>query len=458
MPRVAVVGWDGLRPDLIDETTTPTLSALRARAFRFPRARSVYPSETRPNNATIGTGAQPGAHGITANHMFAPDVVGHLNTGNPSHLLAIGQRHGRVVLPLTLGEVLASGGRRLAVFGSGSPGQTLLQNPHGAGWTVNRAFRIPVEIDALLPPIPAGDADRDTVDRFLQTALLDVALARLDPDVCILWSSEPDGSLHAHGLGSPEVRAALRRNDDRLALLLDRLDLNRTTLLFLSDHGHASVRPGVSVRAELERAGLANPAQVEVTAAGRGIHLRGAARARLPRIAAWLAEQTWCGPIFARDDLPSADFPATVAPASSLWGGAAGRWVPDLFWSPSWGDEPNLHGVPGWSTGDAASADRLQSDHGALSPWEMGNVMFAIGAGVSASADSSLPASPADIAPTILHLLGCEQPTSMTGRPLREAFGGATSPESARIISRGGWGVLRERRVGTATYVDVARD
>jgi len=458
MPRVAVVGWDGLRPDLIDARTTPTLSALRARAFRFPRARSVYPSETRPNNATIGTGAQPGAHGITANHMFAPDVVGHLNTGDPSQLLAIGQKYGRVVLPPTLGEVMASGGKRLAVLGSGSPGQTLLQNPHGAGWTINRAFRAPVDLDAVLGTMPAADADRDSVDSFLQTALLDVALPRLDPDVFILWSSEPDGSLHTHGLGSPEVRAALRRNDDRLARLLDRLDLSHTTLLFLSDHGHATVRPGASVRVELERAGLANRAQIEVTAAGRGIHIRGAAQARLPRIVTWLAEQTWCGPIFARDDLPATDFPASVASASSLWGGNAGRWVPDLFWSPSWGDESNLYGVPGWSTGDASSADRLQSDHGALSPWEMGNVMFAIGAGVFPPADSSLPASPADVAPTILHLLGCERPTSMTGRPLLEAFGGATPPESERIVSHGGWGVLRERRVGAATYVDVARD
>jgi phosphonoacetate hydrolase len=142
----------------------------------------VFPSETRPNHATIGTGCQPGRHGITANSMHAPELgLRPLNTGRPDHLLSIGQRYGRVIPPPTFAEVLAGVGQQAVIVGSGSPGQTLLQNPHGAGWTLNKAVRIPASLDAELEarfgPVPSEPLP--VVDAYLQMAALEYALPEL---------------------------------------------------------------------------------------------------------------------------------------------------------------------------------------------------------------------------------------------------------------------------------------
>src|SRR5919201_878207 len=87
--RVLIVGWDGLRPDLVVPERTPNLCRLIERGVRWVSSTAAFPSETRPNNATIGTGCYPGRHGITANHMLVPEAVanGLFDSGRPDHLL-----------------------------------------------------------------------------------------------------------------------------------------------------------------------------------------------------------------------------------------------------------------------------------------------------------------------------------------------------------------------------------
>jgi arylsulfatase A-like enzyme len=455
--RVVIVGWDGLRPDMLSDEVTPNLRRLVAGGARYRHSTATFPSETRPNSATIGTGCHPGRHGITANRLHAPDLgLPDLNTGRPDHLLRIGQRHGRILPPTTLGEVLAAGGRRLAVFGSGSPGQTLLQNPHGAGWTVNRALRVPSALDAELEgrfgPVPEAPLAR--VDAHLQRIALEHALPSLEPHLLVLWSGQPDVNLHRFGLGAPEVEAALRANDARLGELLECLDLARTALLFISDHGHTTVRARVDLAGELVASGLAE--RSEVTVAGAGYHLRGAARERLTEIVAWLRGRPWCGPIFVRDDRWEEGIEG-AAPASVLWDGAPGRWVPDLQLSLAWDDAPNGRGVPGHTYGLGFDEGKtVLTDHGSLSPRDMGNLIVLAGAGVRRGVELDVPAGTVDIAPTVLHLLGVAPPETTQGRPLREALdGGVEPPVATEPLLEGAWGRLLRRRVEGAAYLAI---
>jgi arylsulfatase A-like enzyme len=451
-----LVGWVGLRPDMLSDEVTPNLRRLIAGGARYRRPTAAFPSETRPNSATIGTGCHPGRHGITANRMRAPDLgLRELNTGRPDHLLRIGQRHGRILPPPTLGEVLAAADRRLAVLGSGSPGQTLLQNPHGAGWTINRALRVPATLDAELEgrfgAFPDGPLAR--VDAHLQRIALEHALPSLQPHLLVLWSGQPDVNLHRYGLGAPEVEASLRVNDARLGELLERLDLGRDTVLFMSDHGHTTVRSRVDLAGELVASGLAERAEVSV--AGAGYHLRGAARGRLPEIVGWLRGRPWCGPIFVRDDRWHGGVEG-AAPASVLWDGAPGRWVPDLQLSLAWDDAPNRRGVPGQADAQGFEGDADLSDHGSLSPRDMGNLIVLAGAGVRSGVELDAPAGTVDVAPTVLHLLGLSPPETTQGRPLREALLGGVEPRvTTEPLLEGAWGRLVRRRVDGAAYVAV---
>ena len=58
-PRILIVLFDGLRPDLIGPATTPNLHRLQGLGVTLERQRTVYPSETRSAMTSLVTGAAP---------------------------------------------------------------------------------------------------------------------------------------------------------------------------------------------------------------------------------------------------------------------------------------------------------------------------------------------------------------------------------------------------------------
>ena len=467
--RVVVIGWDGLRPDYVTPELTPNLHRLIAGGVRFSGATAVFPSETRPNNASIGTGCFPGRHGITANSLVVRlgDESREINTGSPDQLEAIRAQNGRILVCDTLGDVLAECGGSLATIGSGSPGQTILQNPHGVGWVINRAVRYPASLDQAIVsacgPWPAQGSPSQVVDDYLLDVAFGYVVPELDPTAMILWSCEPDVQLHYSGLGSPEVSAALRANDARLGRTLERLARGKyaeqTTVIFASDHGHTSIRGSIDLFADLVEAGLADiDSPEEVVIAGAGVYLFGLGRERLQDIATWLTRQDWCGPVFVRDDCWTSGIAGTL-PTSVLWDGAPGQWTPEIQFSANWDDAVNAAGMHGYTYRIGKPSARLMSYHGSLSPRDMGNVMAMSGAGVRSGVTISAPASTVDIAPTILDLLGIATPIWMQGRPLREALDGGPDdpPVTKETLLNGPWGCLVRRRVHGTAYVSVER-
>jgi hypothetical protein len=76
--HVVIISIDGLRPDAWDTANTPNLDNLRARGAYSPRAKSVLPSETMPNHASMLGGMSPDKHGILWNILYdeAPRITG----------------------------------------------------------------------------------------------------------------------------------------------------------------------------------------------------------------------------------------------------------------------------------------------------------------------------------------------------------------------------------------------
>ena len=66
-PRVLIVSVDGLRPDAIFATATPTLRDLIARGSSTMGAQTIHPSNTLPSHTSMLTGLAPSTHGVTWN-------------------------------------------------------------------------------------------------------------------------------------------------------------------------------------------------------------------------------------------------------------------------------------------------------------------------------------------------------------------------------------------------------
>ena len=467
-PLILVVVIDGLRPDSIDATETPTLDRLRREGIAFDHAHSVFPTATRVNAAAIATGAYPGTNGIMHNTVYLPqvDAGAAMTTGRAADLLrAQSALGGRLVLAESLGETLAGHGMKLAAVSSASTGSALLLNPRapeGVGVLVNGELDPGVRVaypddvnrailDRFGPaPRKAGRTrPRDALVRWTQQVLLEYVIPQLAPDVVIDWFTEPDHMQHAYGVGSPQARAALRNVDREIAGILEtleRLDVrSRTNLFVLSDHGVTRNTESVDVAQALVDAGLKDGLRSDdVVVAGGGpsaqVHVRGHDPDRIERIVRFLQEQPWIGVVFTPPVDPAAtptvsrregegwvegSFSLQLAHAVNTQRGC------DILFTLAWSDEANEFGVAGTevaTTTDGAHA--MHSGHGGLSPWAMRSTFFAIGPDLRAGSVSRLPAAQVDLVPTILHLKGIDPPASVDGRVLREAL--VDAPEDGK--------------------------
>ena len=74
------------------------------------------------------------------------------------------------------------------------------------------------------------------------------------------WLGPLDSTQHAHGVGSPEAKDALRRIDESIARTISKIEalgrLGRTDIIVTSDHGFAHHNEGVDLVGRLVAAGL----------------------------------------------------------------------------------------------------------------------------------------------------------------------------------------------------------
>lgn len=415
--RAVLVVVDGLRGDLVGDAFTPSLYRLATSARWYPDHRSVFPSATRVNSASLATGCFPASHGLHGNVIALDEGDGlvPVPVGPPEFRERLRRATGRTLRRPTLSERLRGHGGAASWLNS-SAGAAHMQDPDGYGLLLHRSgshrpgFE-PVHGPEHLDVTYDAAGDRETTRRFCAALEAPAGYA-----LHTLWLCEPDHSQHVMELGSGEHRALVRAADANVADVVAAVGRMRdrgeeVLLVVCSDHGHETTDRVVPVEALMIEAGLkadAGSSDVVFASSGMGalVYLSSAARSRRDDVAEWLGRQPWCGPVFAGAALAEVgqheDGGLAVAFAM------AGR------------DAPNRFGIPGiahvagcrFSSTDAPG----RGQHGGLGRYETNPVLI-IDDGSGDARRIEAPTSAVDVAPTILDFLGVPY-DGTDGRPV----------------------------------------
>jgi predicted AlkP superfamily pyrophosphatase or phosphodiesterase len=467
-----VVVFDGLRPDSINATDTPNLFRLRNEGVSFENSHSVFPTVTRVNAASLGSGAYPARHGIPGNTIYVPAVDAGRAFSNESVELLLRLAEvsgGRMVTAPGIAEILERAGRKMIAVGAGTRGGNLLLTPKaplGVGTVINGNFlqgqrvAYPDDINNLLME-KFGLPEKGKATDWAMRVFLEYALQQARPAVAFLWFNEPDHAQHTSGVGAPKALAAIREHDARLGLVLDKLEAlglrDKTNVIVLSDHGFAHTAYAVNVTQELTAAGLMAGGSNEVVLASSGqevaVHVANRDPDRIRAITEFLQRQPWCGLVLtARGS--GAEHEGRVPGTFALEYVHLGRHErsPDIVFTFRWSDAQNAYGVQGADSsyvgprGKTGPVSGARASHGGLSPWTVRNTMIAAGPDFKRGIAITTPTANVDLAPTLLYLLGLHEPArEMDGRVMTEAL--ASGPDPKQVIS-----TTRTVRVSNGDY------
>jgi phosphonoacetate hydrolase len=463
--RVVIAVFDGLRPDQVSEELTPNLHRFVTDGLWYRQARSVFPSMTRVATTSFATGSHPSQHGVVNNAFFHPAIRdgNPLDTSRAADIRSASAWHeGEFVEAKGLGCALAAAGKRLAVVHSGSAGSAWLLNhrarEHGH-WTFSIHGRdhtdTPEAVDQAVErfgALPAGPSPKLDEASYATRVLTDLVLSDVQPDVAIIWYSEPDTSYHFHEIGSEASATATAHVDACFGKVLDAVrdsDLAVETLLIvMSDHGQISTTSAFDLVAALKQkgfdAGYRSDDSKEVLltpGATVGITLKSGDPVRLKALGAALMEMTQTGMLFAQvgdDGQPIIDGAFDRALV-----GADHPRSPDMYWVGRSSMEADQHGLAGvciYTTG--VNVPVGGGMHGGLHPNEMNTLLAFGGAGMPAARIND-HANLTDIVPTVLAALGIDRPSTMTGLPLDAVFG-KTAPDLRHIRLEAGSGGFRQ--------------
>lgn len=479
-----VIGFDGLRPDLISEAQTPNIVRLQKHGLTLGGFRTIYPSDTRAAFPSFVTGTTTSRHGSVANRFIDRNAGGILvDTKSASLIDSLDERSGgRFLTAETLGETLASKGGSLAILSTDSAGSTRILNHKAAqlrqitlsghyveaGTPADFIEKVVADLGQPPPPPPQGTPDL-VGQSYLTSAFLNHVWPRARPTVTMIWYSEPDWSSHFCGTGASETLEGIRYADKELGRILEWWDAEGRAegvqLCVVSDHGHITGHANVSVAGTLRATGLTVDVVPSFTADAIVIpgqvgliYINPQSPHALKTAVDALMEQPWCGPLFTkgRNEIDGS-VPGTLSSALLM---ADHSRAPDIYFAFRADDELDDFGLPGRCYFDGERPPGL-GVHGGLHSRELAAVGIFAGEVFRAGEISSVPAGVCDVAPTMLRALGIEQPASMTGRVLTEAFAstvGAEAPKACAEVFAAGHGLygqaIRRIRVGSALYLD----
>jgi predicted AlkP superfamily pyrophosphatase or phosphodiesterase len=441
--RALIIVIDGLRPDYVTDEIMPTLAGIKRDGFNGQNHHAVYPTSTRVNAASIATGTYPGKHGLVNNSLYIREISDErkFDTGNSDDLLFIEKAYaGQLLTTETLGKMLGRQNKKLFISSSGSSGAAyLLASGTGNSTLVHRELIIPDSLSQivrdLLGPVPADEQHpyRNRM-RWSVDALLKIGIDLLRAEVIITWITEPDGSAHSAGIGSPLSLEALRLVDSEIALILNGLEerglLKSTNMLIISDHGF-STRVGSESLTELliEKGLKSAKSSTDVIVANDAIYVNERKAELIPLIVRLLQHTEWIGPVFTRGADPlsmQGSVPGTFSFTSIMWDHQRSA---DILTSGNWTHHSNKYGFKG--------EVRLPgvAGHNSTSPYDIRASFFAAGPDFKSRTTSPVPSGNTDIVPTVLHLLGVELPDSLDGRIIREMLKEGPAIKEIRVTS-----------------------
>ena len=488
--HIVVVVWDGMRPDFVNEETTPTLWKLAREGITFRNHHPVYPSATQVNATALVTGVYPGRNGVIANYAYRPEIdrTRSISVESPT-VVARGDElsGGKYISVPTITELVQCAGGRTAIASAKTVG--LLLDRHAgigpakncvtlfAGQALPRDILTPIV--AALGPFPSTHLQHDA---WTTKAVTDFLWKDGVPALSVIWLGEPDLTEHESAPGAPPALAAIKSSDENLAAILSALDMpgsakaaarqasaRATTDIFVvSDHGFSTIKRSIDLRKILSDAGFVaktefddQPKPGDIMLVGNGgsvlFYAVGQDGMLVHRLVEFLQQSDFAGVIFTKQGLPGA-FRFDDAKIDN-------PHAPDVVMAFRWNDSKNQFGAPGMIDADW-QRKAGEGTHATLSRFDMHNTLIAAGPDFRRGQTDDLPTGNVDLAPTILHILGIKAPQEMDGRVLSEAMvGGDQIPatgktetktiEAKKDLPAGSWRQsLRISRVGTTIYLD----
>jgi arylsulfatase A-like enzyme len=448
--HVILVVWDGMRPDFVNATNTPTLFDLANRGVFFAHNHPVYVSSTEVNGTALATGAYPEHSGVIGNREFRPglDPLAAIDTQS-LEAMRKADEHGKYLGVPTLAETLQGQGYTTAI--SGTKPVVLLHDhairPENATNVV--LFEGQTLPAGILPSITNElgkfyDRGNSKTNRDIWTAraLTEVLWKKGVPAFSLMWMAEPDNTQHATGVGSKESLAAIRNSDHALSLAIEALKAkgvyDTTDIFVVSDHGFSTISGSVNMVERLRQAGFnvyrtfnAPPKKDDVLLVGLGgsvlLYVTGHEQKAIDGIVQALQTQESVGTIFT-----ARGGEGTFALDEAL---IHSKDAPDIVFSLRWTTAVNSNGAPGTviseSQNSNGAASTQKGTHASLSPFDMHNTLVAAGPDLRKGFVDQTPSGNVDVAPTILKILGAKSPGTMNGRVLSEALNGsdAKSPK-----------------------------
>jgi arylsulfatase A-like enzyme len=435
--HVVVVVWDGLRPDFVNETNTPTLYQLAREGVFFQNHHAVYLSSTEVNGTAMATGCYPNRSGILANREYRP-AINLLKPIDVQDFDAVRKgdevTHNHYLQLPTLEEILQRAGKKTVIAGA-KPVVLLhdrLEHGRVCADCVNLFERTTVPAAALeklnLPPFTPKDIPNTRQDEIATHALIGPLWDKAMPAFSLLWLSEPDATQHNSGLGSARSLKAVTGSDDNLARVLNELTAggirDKTDVFVISDHGFSTTSRSVDIAAFLKRAGFnaareftQPPVNGDILVIGNGgtalVYVIGHNSKLTHKIVELLQAQDFTGAIFTREPMEGTFTLDQVRINTSD--------APDIALSFRWTTDKNTAEIAGLVTSDGGNGPG-RGVHTSLSPFDLHNTLIVAGPDFCKGMVDRLPSGNIDLAPTVLHILGVPSPEQMDGRVLTEAL------------------------------------
>lgn len=443
--HVVLVAWDGMRPDFINQTNTPTLYDLVHRGVFFAHNHAVYLSSTEVNGTALATGDYPQHTGVIANREFRPelDPLVPIATESLDAIRKADALGGYLSAP-TLTETLQRKGYRTAIAGT-KP--VVLLHDHAAhtestaSVVLFEGHTFPAELitnfsdaAALGPFPPPINGSKTNCDTWTARALTEFIWKNDVPPFSLMWMAEPDNTQHQTGVGSAASLAAIQNSDAALARVVAELKAkgvyDQTDIIVVSDHGFSMISRNVDVVAELRKAGFkatrefaSTPQKGDVIVVGLGgsalIYVIGHDQPTITRVIKFLQAQDFAGPIF------------TARPRSGTFslddGLIHSAHAPDIVFSFGWTGASAPNGAPGYVISESegsnlALGSEQKATHVSLSPYDLHNTLVAAGPDFREGYVNETPSGNVDVAPTVLKILGVKPLRPMDGRVLSEAL------------------------------------
>lgn len=440
--HIILMVWDGMRPDFISPQFTPNLYQLAREGVFFKNHHALFVSSTEVNGTALATGVYPNKSGIMANTDYRPDI-GFLQGTGTENLDAI--RRGDLIsggkyLPVpTLPEILHQAGIPTIVAGTKAVAvlfDRFTQRTSAAASNsvmLHKGKTIP---STALPPIvktnekdfpPTVTQPNKDQDAWTTKALTHTLWRKGLPRLTILWLSDPDATQHETAPGSEASLTAIDNSDKNLGEVLKMLEekkvRDKTDIFIVSDHGFSTVARPRNVVDILKRARFKaankfdDPEPEDILVVNNGgsvsIYVMGQNPSTIERLVEFFQSSDFAGVIFSKVPIEGT-FPFTHVRIDTT------NYTPDLVITMRWTEDKNEYGTPGMIISDGGPK-KGGGTHGSLSRFDMRNTLIGWGPDLRTGMINTLPSGNADLAPTILWLLGVKGPT-MDGRVLHEAL------------------------------------